>query len=205
MVAICICVFVHSFVHGFMCSWIHGFIRSWIHSFMDSFVHGFMDSCIHSFMHSWIHGLKCRRNYSSIYLQSPFVLTLWRKKTYRYATFLLHLSMHITIYSFQSKEKIRIMALCAFPLLTVLPSYCYIVYIYLLYPMQIQLLHTWRLVDKNCVAKVHHMPSALQGQSLMVHRQNLHLGLHWGCILPWNLVWQVHETFWGNKILSSPK
>lgn len=39
-------------------------------------------------------------------------------------------------------------------------------------------LHTWGLVDKNCVAKVLLMPSVLQGLRLMVHRENLHLGWH---------------------------
>jgi hypothetical protein len=37
-------------------------------------------------------------------------------------------------------------------------------------------LHTWGLVDNNCVAKVLLMSSALQGLRLAVHRKNLHLG-----------------------------
>lgn len=145
MVAIYICEFMHSWFHGFMASWLHGFMvsrlyafmalcvhsfmRSCIHGFMCSWLYTFMVSCVHGFMHSWLHSFidLCVHVFVvqsegvmtfPFYLQSPFVLILWRKKTYRYATFLLHLSMHITIYSFQSKEKIRIMALCSFPILT---------------------------------------------------------------------------------------
>lgn len=59
-----------------------------------------------------------------------------------------------------------------------LQSFCYTVDIPSLHPSPFFSLHTWGLVDKNCVAKVLLMPSALQGLRLAVHRKNLHLGWH---------------------------
>lgn len=59
-----------------------------------------------------------------------------------------------------------------------LQSFCYTVGIPSLHPSPFLSLHTWGLVDKNCVAKVLLMPSALQGLRLTVHRKNLHIGCH---------------------------
>lgn len=59
-----------------------------------------------------------------------------------------------------------------------LQSFCYTVDILSLHPSPFFSLHTWGLVDKNCVAKVLLMPSALQGLRLTVHWKNLHLGWH---------------------------
>ena len=59
-----------------------------------------------------------------------------------------------------------------------LQSFCYTVDIPPLYRLPFFSLHTWGLVDKNCVAKVLLMPSVLQGLRLTVHRKNLHLGWH---------------------------